>query len=839
MSQSSKRHLAAVLFADIVGYTSFMQKDEAFALQKIKRYQALLNSAAQQFNGQVLKNYGDGSLMTFPNSLDAVKAAKQIQEHAKREPIVPLRIGIHVGEFVVEEGDIYGNGVNLASRIESLGITGAVLFSKNVFQKIKNHPELQVQSLGYFEFKNVEEPMEVFSLANEGFPIPKKEEIQGKFNTTPRSYTVKKNKWVVPVIAGALLLFAIGFWKYNTTNTPVPIDNNLTNITENKIPHNSLAVLPFTNMSDEKENQYFTDGMHDDLLIHLSKTGSMKVISRTSVLRFKETQQPIPEIAKMLKVANILEGSVRRLGKTVRINVQLIKAETDEYLWSEIYDRELTTNNIFDIQTEIAQKIAASLKTNINLELNQAIAEVPTENIEAYENYLKARQKIEIRSATALSEAKTLLEKSIAIDPNFALAYIHLGGVYNLLTNYDIVDKHKYFDLAWENLNKGMILNNNLAEAYALKGELIAETKKDLAKASMAFDKAISLNPNYETTYHWYANAVERLGKDMEKALEYIQEAVRINPLSPVLVLNLGRYFRETGKLQQAAVTFQKGIDIEPTYSNGAFWIELFDIHANLLGQVDSAAIYILEGIKQHGKEANLLYCYFLCLKDLKMVSDFEAELEIFNPKDKVDSILYIITQLNYSELIRDFDNMIFWGQQANQLLGEQDFDLYGYYLKKDHYKYTTIYEKLNPELKNYETYITPFELDDLGDFLQYIYCLRELGQTQKANKLWDKHGAPNIEKPIDKDETLEDRFYREYLKIRYEVMQGQYDAAMQRMDRYFENGCYNNWQQVLKIDPIINAAETHPKFIEILKRVESNIARQRENLRNYIKGKD
>ncbi len=207
------RQLAAILFADIVGYTALMQKDEALALQKIKRYQTVLESAGKEFNGQVLKNYGDGSLMIFSNSLDAVKAAKQIQEQARVEPTVPLRIGVHIGEFIVEKGDIYGNGVNLASRIESLGIEGAVLFSKNIFQKIKNYPELKIQSLGNFEFKNVEEPIEVFVLANEGFPIPKRAEMQGKLKTNSQdsndSFFQKIWNKRIPQI---LTLYALGAW---------------------------------------------------------------------------------------------------------------------------------------------------------------------------------------------------------------------------------------------------------------------------------------------------------------------------------------------------------------------------------------------------------------------------------------------------------------------------------------------------------------------------------------------------------------------------------------------------------------------------------------------------
>ena len=298
----SSRKLAAILFADIVGYTSLMQSNEQLALQTIQQYQSIVSSSAKSNNGEILKSYGDGSLLIFQNSLEAVQAAKAIQEKCNdpsSDISIPLRIGIHVGEFVVRDKDIYGNGVNLASRLESIGVAGSVLFSRDVYRKIKNNPELEVVELGSFGFKNVEETIEVFALANEGMVVPKKNKLAG----LKRKNTSKN--LVFACVVGAISLLALALWMKSMADTEKRAEG-ISSVKEKE--SNSLAVLPFTNMSSGEENQYFCDGMHDDLLTYLSQKASMKVISRTSVLRFRDTELSIPEIANELGVSHILES---------------------------------------------------------------------------------------------------------------------------------------------------------------------------------------------------------------------------------------------------------------------------------------------------------------------------------------------------------------------------------------------------------------------------------------------------------------------------------------------------------------------------------------------------
>ena len=265
--------------------------------------------------------------------------------------------------------------------------------------------------------------------------IPKRADIKGKANPS----IFKNYKGLLASITGLLILgvVALGLLKFNKNKQPPLAKQKTANpVFTPTISKKSIAVLPFANMSSSGRNDYFSEGIHDDLISHLSKISSLKVISRTSVLRFKETQQPISEIAKLLNVENILEGSVRRAGDQVRINVQLIKALTGERIWSEIYDRILTVDNIFDIQTEIAKEIANALQTNISPVQKIALETKPTQNLEAYDAYLQGRQLLEDRIGTSILAAKKYFKQAVQLDPNFAQAYIKLGEAHYLSVEY-------------------------------------------------------------------------------------------------------------------------------------------------------------------------------------------------------------------------------------------------------------------------------------------------------------------------------------------------------------------------------------------------------------------
>src|SRR4030095_13490459 len=294
--QQQNRQLAAILFTDIVGYTAMMQRDEQNAVAVTRHFISTLKRSAETFHGRILNDYGDGSLCCFPSATEAVKAAVHIQQQLQQEPKVPLRIGIHVGELFFEENKVMGDSVNVASRIQSLACANSILFSKEVFDKLKNQPEYKSVSLGKFEFKNLDEPFEIFALACEGLIVPKREQLSGKLKEI-RSRSVRKKFSVATVLLILLIGAFVIYKKYST----------FPGFTGEK----SVAVLPFENTGSDSSEQYLTDGITQDIINKLSKISSLqKVIGWFSVRSFRKTTQSLKQIADELGVAAILKGSV-------------------------------------------------------------------------------------------------------------------------------------------------------------------------------------------------------------------------------------------------------------------------------------------------------------------------------------------------------------------------------------------------------------------------------------------------------------------------------------------------------------------------------------------------
>ena len=474
----SNRRLAAILFADIVGYTAMMQSDEGLAMSRHQRYQDVLKAEVKAHKGEIIKNYGDGSLCLFGSVLDAVNCAKIIQKTLQEEPKVPLRIGVHLGDVMYRDDDIYGNAVNVSSRIESMGVPGSVLMSKNVYDKVKNQSTFSFESYGSFEFKNVEEPMELFALANDGLVVPRKDELKGKLagKASKKPKTIYQN--IFPLIALLFLAFVI-YYFMGQRNMPIPSD----------LDDKSIAVLPFTDLSPQKDQEYFSIGMMDEILNHLVKIEDLKVSSRTSSMQFLNSKIPINEISKSLGVNNVLEGSVRKAGDQIRITVQLINGITDKHLWSETYDREF--KDIFSIQSDVAQRVAETLRAEIYSDVKERIETVPTRNMEAYDLWLRTYDMY----PSALKADQ--LHEIIRQDPNFASAYALLANVWlnrgafaGELSREEILpEAKKYLDKAFE-------LDPNDAIAHKNKAQLTLWYEWDFEEAEKQWNIYVQLFPS-------------------------------------------------------------------------------------------------------------------------------------------------------------------------------------------------------------------------------------------------------------------------------------------------------------------------------------------------------
>jgi TolB-like protein/Tfp pilus assembly protein PilF len=328
----------------------------------------------------------------------------------------------------------------------------------------------------------------------------------------------------------------------------------------------SIAVLPFDNRSALPEDAFFAEGMHDDLLTTLAKIGSMKVISRTSVMEYRETTKKIPEIAKELGVANILEGGVQRAGNQVRINVQLIDADTDQHLWAEIFDRELTAENLFAIQSEISKAIADALHATLSPEEVQRIDMAPTNSLEAFDHYLRGRNLMATRTVDELKLATAEFLEAVEHDPQFALAWIGVADSHALLEGYSDIARGTYFEIRDDAINRALAIDPRLGEAYTSLGALQRD-KGDIAEAEQSFKQAIRLSPNYATSYHWLSNMLRDNLYRVEEALGYAQRAAELDPNSAVILANLWGTYSIIGDFENVARLADRALEIDPNFS--------------------------------------------------------------------------------------------------------------------------------------------------------------------------------------------------------------------------------------------------------------------------------
>ncbi len=420
---TSSRRLAAILFCDIQGYTAMMQSDEGLAMSRHKRYQDVLKAEVAQHKGEIIKNYGDGSLCLFKSVLDAVNSAKAIQIRLQEDPKVPLRIGIHLGDVMYRDDDIYGNAVNVSSRIESMGVPGSILMSKNVYEKVKNQSSFSFESYGLFEFKNVDEPMEVFALTNEGLVVPKKLEMKGKIQNKNNS----NYKLFLGISIFLLLLFTAYLynqWEKKTTKNEASI--------ETLINDKSIAVLPLKNLSGDKSLEYVCEGMTNAIILRLALIKDMdKVSSFTSILKYKNSDKGLREIAQEMEVSKILQGSFQKSGEQIQITLQLIEGYTDNQIWSHSYTYKWEPDDIFGIQATITETVAQLMNAEISSDEIASIQKLTTSSKEAYNLYLQAEYQRYKSNEFSLTKSIQLYEDALAIDPEFIEAYIGLAWVWS------------------------------------------------------------------------------------------------------------------------------------------------------------------------------------------------------------------------------------------------------------------------------------------------------------------------------------------------------------------------------------------------------------------------
>lgn len=515
---SQQRQLAAIMFTDIEGYTSMMQRDEKGAVKIRARHRSVFEMTTDAFNGKIIQYFGDGTLSIFKSTVEAVDCAIELQKAFLEDPKIPVRIGIHVGDIIQSKDDIIGDAVNVASRIESCAIVGSILISDKVHDQIRSHRHIETKFLDAYELKNVDDAMPIFAISNEGLVIPRAEQVKGKLKALPndsKKHISKRKALILSTITFVFLLSAL--LTYQSFAKKASLSNEL-----------SIAVLPFDNLSKDDDAEFFRDGITEDILTQLSKLKDLRVISRTSVMQYKNTEKTIPEIAEELGVSYILEGSIRKYGNDIRITAQLIDADSDEHLWAENYDKTLT--NIFSLQTEVSEEIVDALQINLSFEEQQGLAIVATKNIEAYKLFLEGRSEADKRNSESIARSIALYKEAVVLDPNYAEAYAEIANSIFLETYYSGRKPTEASELANDYLEKAVSISDKISRIYSVKG-FIKNIEGKHEEAEEAFKKAIELSPNDLTARHQYA-IYFYYTKQYLKQLEQAEIAYRLDPLS-------------------------------------------------------------------------------------------------------------------------------------------------------------------------------------------------------------------------------------------------------------------------------------------------------------------
>ncbi|MBI3800740.1 MAG: tetratricopeptide repeat protein [Deltaproteobacteria bacterium] len=532
--QNIERKLAAILSADVKGYSRLMGADEVATIRTLTTYRTVMATLIQHHRGRVVDSPGDNLLAEFVSVVDAVQCATEIQQELKtRNADLPpdrrmeFRIGINLGDVIVEGDRIYGDGVNIAARLESLAEPSGICISGTVHDQVETKLALQYEYLGAQTVKNIAKPVPVYRIHLDSQAASAQGEVS------------------LPFQARAAEISA-GYAK--TVTLP---------------DKPSIAVLPFTNISSDPEQEYFSDGITEDLITDLSKLSGLFVISRNSAFLYKGRAVKPEQVSQELGVRYLLEGSIRKANSQVRITAQLIDSTTGYHLWAERYDREL--QDIFAVQDEVTRKIVAALEVKLTEGEQQRLGRAPTENLEAYDYYLRGLECHALTTEEANAQAQQLFAKAIQLDPQFAIAHAYLGWTYfeDWVLGWNQKAETLVGAAHWA--QRALALDRTLSDGHRLLGT-IHLWKKEYEQAIAEVEQAITLDPNCADSYVALGDVLNWVGRP-EEAIELIEKGMRLNPQYPTwYVWDLGHAYYLAGRYEEAITTLKRVLIRNPNF---------------------------------------------------------------------------------------------------------------------------------------------------------------------------------------------------------------------------------------------------------------------------------
>jgi TolB-like protein len=662
------------MFSDIAGYTAMMQANEAEGKDKAQAYRKILENAVLKHQGEVIKHYGDGSLTTFQSSVEAVQCAKEVQEAIKKYDI-PLRIGVHVGDISLDEDDIYGDGVNIASRVESLGIPGAVLFTGRVYEDVKNHPEFEIHALGKFHFKNDKEPRDIYTISIEKHETPTREVLLKNHQAKLKPKKLKPSFYVLTTTVIAVLVFGLSYFFPRKVQSPEGI--------------RSLLVLPFENLTGLDNLDYFVAGMHVSLIADIQQISGLNVKSKTTSMAYQDAEKTMPEIAEELDVDVIAEVSVLCIGDSICLQVQLVGVNPDEEpLLSQTYIEE--TSQILNVYHWVTKEISQKINVVLTPQEEHLLAEQQTVDPEAYDAYLRGQYHWERLNLENLEKARAFFEFAIEREPAWAPPYTGLSMVWGIYKSWKMKPDSMASSRELDYLEKTLELDPNSALAHYIKAVKAVWNEWNWEMGEQEFQKSLKINPNDALCRMYYAHLLMILRRQ-DEVLVQAEEAFSRDPQRPLVLALFGVILIDQGDYDRAKNLAEKALSIDP--KNG--FVQ-----------------YIMERSSYYNKDYKT--CYDAWKKKALWDDDVKARMDtIFTQKDY---FAVVEEAIRVNEEIYALDGrMSVYGQAGRY-----------YQLKK--YDRTLDYLELAYENQESEmAYLNTNEWLELRDFPRYQDLLRKL----------------------------------------------------------------------------------------------------------------
>jgi len=597
-TQEVKRKLAAILSADVKGYSRLMGEDEKGTVRTLNAYKEMMSNLIHQYHGRVVDAVGDNVLAEFASVVDAVECGVEIQKELKtRNGELPenrrmeFRIGVNLGDVIEEGEQIYGDGVNIAARLESLAEAGGICISGTAYDQVENKLGLGYQFLGEQTVKNIAKPVRVYRVLMEPEAAGK---VIGEKRAKPRQW-----QRTVLIVVAILIVGAVAFavWKSYIRPTPSVEIASKEKMAFPLPDKPSIAVLPFVNMSGDPKEEYFSDGITEEIITALSKVPHLFVISRQSTFTYKGKPVKVKQVSEELGVRYVLEGSVRKSGDKVRITAQLIDALTGHHLWADRYDRDL--KDIFALQDEITMKIITALQVKLTQGEQAAMIAKGTKNLEAFLKCLQSLASLTTHTKEGNALGRKLAEEAIALDPKYSRPYVALAQTYILDVLLGITESpEKSMAKAMELIKKAISLDETDAAAHGVLGYMYTMMGQH-DKAIVEAERSVSLNPNDASNLTRLSFVLNNAGR-AEEAISLLKSVKRLNPTPPqAYYVHLSTAYRLTGQYKEAIETAKEALKHVP--NNQLAYLQLVTAYS-MAGQEQEARAAAAEVLKINPK---------------------------------------------------------------------------------------------------------------------------------------------------------------------------------------------------------------------------------------------